>query len=222
MAFVNQRFFEDIRAEMTAGPEYRTIIKQLRGGAESRNALWANPLRSFTLSLGARDADRMSELLDFAADTEGAANAFRLKDWTDFKSCRPLETVDAADQQIGTGDGVTYYFRLVKSYGTSHSRRIMKPVFGTTVVELDGVPMTATQGFIDTTNGVVVFKNPPINGAVVTAGFEFDVPVRFSTDITEIATLYYRSGMASNISMQEVRMREVIDTAVYDIQRAAL
>jgi uncharacterized protein (TIGR02217 family) len=222
MAFLETRFFTDIRPEANGGPVYRTTVKQLRGGGERRNAMWADPLRSFNVSLGARDTDDIHDLLDFVADTEGAAHGFRLKDWSDFKSCPPRQTVTALDVPVGTGNGTTYWWRLNKPYGASYQRRITKPVIGSLVVAVDGVAVGPTVWFGDYVNGTIVFKNPPLGGAVITAGFEFDVPVRFTDDATDISMLAHKLAGSANIAIQEVRVIEDIDIAVYDALRASL
>jgi uncharacterized protein (TIGR02217 family) len=222
MAFLETRFFTDIRPEANGGPVYRTTVKQLRGGQERRNSMWADPLRSYSVSLGGRDTDEIQDLLDFVANTEGAAHGFRLKDWADFKSCPPRQAVTALDVPVGTGNGTTYWWRLYKPYGTSYQRRIAKPRTGTLVVAVDGVAVGPTVWFGDYVNGTVVFKNPPLTGAVITAGFEFDVPVRFADDATDIALMTHKLAAASNVALQEVRVTEDIDVAVYDALRASL
>ncbi len=57
-------------------------------------------------------------------------------------------------------------------------RTITKPVAGTVQVYLDGVEQPSGWS-VDTTTGLVTFGVPPTLGVEVTAGFEFDVPVRF-------------------------------------------
>lgn len=222
MAFLEQRFTDTIRPGASGGPAYMTTIKRLRGGAEHRNALWANPLRSYSAVLSARNVDTLVEQLDFLADTHGMLNGFRLKDWSDYKSCDPAQAISATDQNVGTGDGVTYYFRLTKRYGSSYFRRISKPVFATIVVALDGVIIDDALWFLDATNGVIVFLTAPSNGVNITVGFEFDVPVRFASDALELVMLVYHTGNTGSIGFTEVRVRETIDTAEYDEIRAIL
>ena len=45
----------------------------------------------------------------------------------------------------------------------------------------------------------------PTSGAVVTAGFEFDVPVRFDTDAITINLAHFAGGDIPNIPLVEVR-----------------
>ena len=80
---------------------------------------------------------------------------------------------------------MTATFQLVKRYGSGlrdHVRLISKPVAGSVVVAVNGTP--AANFTVDTTAGLVTFQagSIPGVGVEVTAGFEFDVPVRFDTD----------------------------------------
>ncbi len=210
--FIERRFFEDIRPQASGGPEYRTIVKQLRNGAEHRNSLWADPLRTFDMTLVPRDRDAVKDLLNFAAESQGAAHGFRLRDWTDF---------NAPGELIGVGDGNVYWFRLVRAYGT-YSRRILKPVIGTVEVRLDGVLQSPTLYVVDHINGLVIFKFAPGSGVAITAAFQFDVPVRFDDDTLKVIMLFYRTGVSENIKFREIRLREVIDLMAIDAARATL
>jgi uncharacterized protein (TIGR02217 family) len=220
--FIEQRWFDDAKIGMSGGPTYSTSVKMLRGGWETRNSLWQNPRRNYTVAVTDRNTDLISEMLDLFADTAGALNGFRIKDWTDCKSCRPLQTTAATDQMIGIGDGTTYYFRLVKKYGAGYSRRIMKPVVGTVSVAVGGIPLSAGNWFLDPVNGVVILKDAPAVGAEVTAGFQFDVPVRFGDDSLQLIMQYHQLGGTGDFSLMEIRIREEINIAAYDAQRALL
>lgn len=212
--FIERRFFDDIAPRASGGPEYRTTIKTLRGGAEHRNALWADPLRTYNIALGPRDTTSVETVLDFMADAQGAANGFRIKDWSDFK---------LTGERIATGDAVNFWFRLVKPYGTTgYQRRILKPVAGTIQVRLNNVPLAATAFAVDTVNGLVIFKTAPGNGVAITVTGEFDVPVRFTEDMLNVVMLYHRSGQIDTLDLREIRLREVIDIAAINAIRAAL
>ena len=85
----------------------------------------------------------------------------------------------------------------------------MKPVAGTVRVAVDGVEQSeATDFTVDATTGVVTFEpgHEPGAAAVITAGFEFDVPVRFDTDKLEINLQGFRHGAIPHIPIVEVRL----------------
>ena len=57
----------------------------------------------------------------------------------------------------------------------------------------------------DMSTGIVTFLSPPSVGANLTAGFEFDVPVRFDTDDLPVTLDIERLGSISSIPLIEVR-----------------
>ena len=116
------------------------------------------------------------------------------------------------DQVIGTGDGVQSNFQLIKQYGGAHlpwSREITKPVAGTVLVAVDGVTQVEDTTFaVSATTGVVSFLagHVPAMGLQITAGFAFDVPVRFDTDKLEVNIQGFGHGAIPNIPIVEVRL----------------
>lgn len=59
---------------------------------------------------------------------------------------------------------------------------------------------------VDFQNGVVSFVSPPAAGARITAGFEFDVPVRFDTDGIQVSVQSFRAGDMPQVPVVEVRI----------------
>ena len=204
MPFIEERLPTDIQPVMSGGARFATDIKMARSGVEFRNRRWAEPLREYSLSFSARDMDDVLAILQFAYKTAGAFHGFRMKDWIDYKSCPPNQTFAFDDQSLGTGDGSTTVFNMNKSYGPTYSRRIFKPVDGSVVVGIDG--SETTQFTIDTTTGIITFNTAPSNGAALTWGGEFDVPVRFEEDILPMLTFYYQKGQTGTIGIKEHRI----------------
>jgi uncharacterized protein (TIGR02217 family) len=103
-------------------------------------------------------------------------------------------------------------FQLAKLYGAGfelYRRVIRKPVAGTVKIAVDGTAKTEGAHFtVDSTSGAVTFQagHIPPAGAAVTAGFEFDVPVRFDTDKLEINLLSFEHGTIPSIPILEVRL----------------
>ena len=205
--FHEVRFPDDISRGARGGPERRTQIIELASGDEERNASWANSRRRYDVAYGIRRADDLAAVVAFFEARNGRLYGFRWKDWADWKSCLPSQTPAATDQNIGTGDGATTDFQLVKVYSSgsqSWTRTITKPVDGTVLVAIDGVE--ATSGWsVDTTTGIVSFTIAPASDVVITAGFEFDVPVRFDTDTLDVTLDVERLGSITSIPLIEVR-----------------
>ncbi len=207
MAFHEIRFPDNISRGARGGPERRTQIVELASGAEERNASWANSRRRYDVAYGIRRADDLAAVVAFFEARNGRLHAFRFKDWSDYKSCLPSAAPAPTDQIIGTGNGSTTVFQLVKTYTSgaqSWARAIIKPVAGTVTVSLNGVAQGSGWS-VNTATGIVTFAVPPATGAVIRAGFEFDVPVRFDTDELPVTLDIERTGSIPSISLIEVR-----------------
>jgi len=207
MAFHEIRFPDNISRGARGGPERRTQIVELASGDEERNASWANSRRRYDAAYGVRRANDFAAVVAFFEARNGRLYGFRWKDWGDYKSCLPSGVPAIGDQAIGSGDGATSAFQLVKAYTSgaqTWTRSIAKPVAGTVVVALDGVTQSSGWAVVSTT-GLITFTTPPANSVAITAGFEFDVPVRFDTDMLDVTHDIERLGSITSIPMIEVR-----------------
>ena len=99
---------------------------------------------------------------------------------------------------LGTGDGVTARFQLIKRYGDV-VRPITRPVSDTIKVAVNGVLVSHTLE-----EGGVIVIDPPTVGGVVTAGFLFDVPVRFDTDGLTLALDTHGAISVSDVPLIEI------------------
>ncbi|WP_308916788.1 DUF2460 domain-containing protein [Jannaschia sp. LMIT008] len=207
MAFDDVRFPARISFGATGGPERMTEIVTLANGREERNTPWAHSRRRFDAGTGIRSLDDVAEVVAFFEARRGRLRAFRWKDWSDFQSCSPSGTIAATDQVLGHGDGARTAFLLSKTYGGGdhgYVRPIGKPVVGSVVVAVNGEPVAA--GFeVDHGSGTVTFGAPPPSGTVVSAGFAFDVPVRFDTDALPVTAAGFAAGILPEIPVLEVR-----------------
>ena len=207
MAFHEVRFPDNISRGARGGPERRTQIVEMASGDEERNGSWADSRRRYDASYGIRKADDLAAVTAFFEARRGRLYGFRWKDWADYKSGLPSSGTLATDQPIGTGNGVTTAFQLLKLYtSVAHSwtRSIAKPVAGTVALALNGVAQI-TGWTVNTTTGVVTFAVAPAPGIAITAGFEFDVPVRFDTDTLDVTLDFERLGSITSIPLIEVR-----------------
>ena len=205
MAFHEVRFPDDISRGARGGPERRTQVVELASGDEERNASWADSRRCYDAACRIRRADDLAAVVAFFEARNGRLHGFRWKDWGDFKSSLPSTPVTPIDQTLGTGDGDTTAFQLVKrseSGARAWVRRIVKPVEGTVRVARSGVEALSDWS-VDTTTGVITFDTAPSVGVLVTAGFEFDVAVRFDT--TGSTSPGSSTGSARSIPLVEVR-----------------
>lgn len=210
MAFHDIRFPENLSLGASGGPEWRSEIVTLANGYEERNSPWAQSRRRYDAGMGLRSLDDLAEVVAFFEARRGVLYAFRWKDWADWKSAAPLAEITPTDQVIGIGDGRRQSFHLCKAYGSGgavHSRRIVKPVAQTVRVALGGVELQdPEQVRVDPATGAVWFNEAPARGTEITAGFEFDVPVRFATDHLAVSVSSFQAGEIPHIPVIEVRL----------------
>lgn len=273
MSFVETpRFPEEISQGSSFGPAFMTKISATLSGFEDRRPKWTEQRCEGVVLMENASITEFEEMLDWLYAMRGAAYAFRYKDWGDYRSSRGDTAVAFDDQVIGTGDGSTASFQLVKKYtkGLTYTRDIKKPVSGTVVVGIGGAEQSGNFT-VDTATGIVTFDDItkavtdafssgastsidatnhglvtgdtvylstftgdwaglngarytatvltanrftvvhdssgyaaysgnggqldtiPQSGETVTAGFEFDVPVRFDTDRMDTAFIDYKA-----------------------------
>ncbi len=210
MGFHEIRFPANLSFGSVGGPERRTEVVTLSNGFEERNTPWAHSRRRYDAGVGMRSLDDIETLIAFFEARQGQMFGFRWKDWSDFKSCPSSQDVAYDDQVIGVGDGVNNSFPLIKNYVSgdqSYGRPISKPVLGTVRVGVEADELQEAVHYqVDTATGLIHFVHPPNEGMQISAGFEFDVPVRFDTDRVQTSVASFQAGDAPNVPVVEVRI----------------
>lgn len=200
MAFAEVCFPTDIAYGSSGGPEYSTDIVITHGGYEQRNINWGQARARYNVAHGIKTQAQLDTLIAFFRARKGRANGFRFKDWSDYK---------ATAQIIGVGNGTNKVFQLVKSYesGSVYETRIInKPVNGSIEVYINSVLQAESVYSLDTTSGIITFTTAPGNLSVITADFEFDVPVRFDTDRLSAILDSYGVSSWNDIPLVEIRI----------------
>lgn len=210
MQFHEVRFPASLSFGAVGGPERRTDVVTLVNGHEERNTPWAHSRRHYDAGLGMRSLDDVEALIGFFEARQGQMYGFRWKDWGDYKSCLPSATISFRDQVIARGDGEKTQFQLIKNYRSGeqvYARPIAKPVLGTIRVGVEADELReGTQYTVDVTTGIVTLSYAPNLGEEITAGFEFDVPVRFDTDRIQSSVSSFQAGEVPDVPVIEVRV----------------
>lgn len=238
MSFHEIQFPTDISLGSRGGPGFFTYITELDSAAEQRVARRSTPQFKYDVSYGVKKFSQLNALRKFYIARLGCANGFRYKDFIDFCSTadgmllsQSLGAADVtnADQTIGTGDGTTTAFQLTKVYADAAGsvvRIITKPVHtnggghgaGTVVIAKAGVSQTSGWT-VNTVSGIVTFSVAPALGESVTAGFQFDVPVRFGKEVDELLAMSideYNSGaLAAGIPLVELVNPVAVQSEIY-------
>ncbi len=212
MAFIEVRFDDEIAYGSTANHVYSTRIQSSASGYESRNSNWSETRIGFDVSTGIKKQTDLDALITMFHAVKGQAIGFRFKDWSDFTSAGAYDAPAFDDQEIfGPAVGGETQIQLIKTYsigGSSTIRTIRKPVSGTVLVGVgpQGAPVQLTGGqfSVDTTTGIITLSTPLITGEYVTAGYEYDIPVRFNSDSLPVQLEAYKVGTVG-INVIEVR-----------------
>lgn len=192
-------------------PMRSVTIVERKNGHERRNINWIYPRQRITLTVGPSEGGdaAVQELLEFWHAVQGEAYGFRVKDYSDFKSCYVSSTPAATDQPLVQNTNSPIEYQMIKRYsaGALYADRIIsKPVQGTIVVEDDGSPKTEGIDYtIDYTTGLVTLNFTP-STAGPTWGGEFDLPMRFDGPFP-IEIISHRHQSVS-FALKEIRVGE--------------
>ncbi len=203
--------FDDLSFPLAIGkkasvqPNFSTAIVTTASGYEQRNVDWAQGRMHFDAGPGVRSEADLELLIAFFRARRGAARGFRFRDPYDHSSASMTGTPTATDQLIGIGDGSTTRFPLIKHYGTSGDaevRLITRPVAVSLLVAVNGV---VTSAWTLDSAGAINLTAPPPSGQAVTAGYLFDVPVRFSEDKLTVDVTNFMAGDVPSVALVEIR-----------------
>lgn len=192
------------------GLQRQTDIVSQASGYEQRLTRWRHARRRYEIGSGLKTRADLMGLVQFFEARRGPLFGFRFRDPFDASSAVIGQPVTASDQLLGTGDGVTARFPLSKIYGAeaqAYRRPILKPCAGTVLVAVNGQEARQGRDYeCDPSTGMVTFYEgalPPAN-SVVTAGFCFDVPVRFEQDRLDLVFDGYGTSEAPSLSLLEL------------------
>lgn len=169
-------------------PQFQTRIQVAISGAETRIADWSFPRYSYELQFeflrNNATYQELQRLSAFFLARRGSFDSWLFDDVDD-------NTVTG--QAIGIGDGATFDFPLVRSYGAPGHPAWLDTIGAPNVVSavyLDGVVQTVTTDYTvsvwgDATPGVISFVSAPGGSVVITADFTFYWPCRFVDDLLD-------------------------------------
>jgi uncharacterized protein (TIGR02217 family) len=203
-SFEDISFPLEIGREAMATAEFSTNIVTTLSGHEQRNSGWSDARLGYDVGPGVRSEEELSLLLAFFRARRGAAIGFRFGDPFDFSSHGMTGEPMMTDQILGVGDGVRTAFPLVKHYGDPPQiRRITRPRMGSVLVALDG---DRTEDWTLSGLGIVEFATAPAAAVVVTAGYHFDVPVRFAEDRLDVSRATFGAGDMPSVPLAAIEL----------------
>lgn len=208
--FLEIRFPTNVSLGAIGGQGWSTRVVVTDGGAEYRQQLWGYTRGKWQVGHNLRSPAQWAQLIAFHRLVMGKTFGFRFQDWSDY-----------TDNNIGVlAQNAGSFWQLAKLYTQNdvfgnpqnNYRLISKPQPGTVTFDLNGTPYTFVGGGsgLDYTTGVVTFNSPdpsPSPSEVYTWYGQFDVPVRFDTDMPEISMDLPLTGAGwKGISVIELRI----------------
>lgn len=189
-----------------------TEIQNFLSGREQRNARKYHSKRKYMLGVAVKSFADLEKITDFYEARRGALIGFKWHDILDYQSCDIEDEISAIDQKIGVYDGEIVEFQLTKTYGNAldddqnYIRKITKPRDTSLRIAVNGSELNASHFGVDTLTGIVTIL--PGAGLVVddeiSAGFEFDVAVRFVNNDLQIDYSSFKAGEISQIPLIEI------------------
>ena len=196
----NIRLPDNIEQGAKGGPTFKTDVLTTSGGYETTNQKWSLPRQVWDIGYGVSNKADLKAVIDFFHGRRGRARGFRFKNWLNYK---------VTGQSIATADGSTTTFQLKRTIAdTVHPLDIdvTLPVSGTVKIYENGTDTNGAGWTVDTTTGVVTYAVAPANGVVITADFEYDIPVRFASDKLDIDMEWECAISIPSIPIVEVRV----------------
>lgn len=187
----------------TRSPVWDTNVQQSISGKETRYARETYPRYKWSLDINAlRSSVALAEfqaILGFFNARQGQFDSFLYKDADDNQ---------VTSQNIGTGDGVTTAFQLVRIFGG-----FIEPVLGPTAdgffaVFDNGTNVTGAStltGWGTSTPGIITLGSAPASGHPVTVNMNYTWPCRMSADTFDFVLSYnqlYKLKKLSFISLK--------------------
>lgn len=192
-----------------------TSIQESVSGKETRVARWTYPRWGFELSY-AGDGFLLQGTLagatrsDFA-NLAGFFNA-RSGQYDSFLYTDPDDNA-VVGQQIGTGDGTTTIFNMVRAFGGFVEPTLAVNLGASITIKLNGTPTAAYNistwqmftGNAGAIQGQIRFNSAPGAGVVITADFSYYWPCRFvddHIDFEKFMTQLYSAGSVKFCSLK--------------------
>lgn len=204
MAFFEHRFPERISKDAVGGPRFITSKAYTSSGQRQTNRMATYPLHQYNIDHPVKTAADFEELRAFFYVVGGDADAFRFKDWADF---RATQANTAATLVTGT----TYQLARTYAVGArTFVRPIYKPNAGVLVYRnRSGVVADVTAACaVDTTTGRMTVNTGHVAGDTYTWAGTFDVPAAFKDPAAMWRLLGTPNALMewAGIELEEVRL----------------
>lgn len=207
-------------AALTPKSTWASTVVTMGNGSEQRAVLWTDARRRYDASTQPTMTLAVLQAIEKHFNgRKGRGRSFPLRDRSAFRGTA---------ETIGTGDGSTTVFQLTVASGDSgnaYGREIYLPESGTLSVFDNGTPVvegagagkfTAVYAGGGANGGKVTFGTAPVNTHIITATFDYWIPVRYDLDEFPDARLFVwvtgTQGLVSGPSLPMIEVRYTDET----------
>lgn len=211
-SFINVRLDDDIERGAQDTTDWDVdITPRDRRKREQRNLRSVDPTRTYDISYGLDDMNKIYDVKAFFKVMRGSWFSFPFKDWSDFNSASSVESaISNTDQPLipihEEGDTTTATWQIIKRYSLpglaadkNYDYVVTKPIASTVVVGGTSVSFS-----VNDLTGIITFSRALSIANPLTCGFEYNVPVRLSDSSVASLTQLRENGEIPSIQLIEV------------------
>lgn len=185
---------------------WNTDVQESIAGLENRISYYIYPRYSwefnFSILRSNNGYTELQNLLGFYNQMQGQFTAFLYKDPDDYI---------VSSQVIGTGDGSSTIFQLVKTFG-SFIEPVIAPdtsstfnVYFTSSLQAASSYTVSPYSSGSASSGVITFKTAPSSGTAINASFQYYYACRFNADKQAFSLNYSGAYSASKVTIESVK-----------------
>lgn len=137
--------------------------------------------------------NELRTLMGFFLNQQGAFQPFLFQDPTDDS---------VTGQGLGTGDGGTTVFQLVRTMGGFNEPMLAPNTVN--AIYFNGIVQSPSGYTVNAANGQVTFGSPPPSGQIVTADFTYYFRCHFSDDTAEFENFMYQLWGLKQVKLTSV------------------
>lgn len=181
--------------------EWRTGLQESVSGKETQIAYWSSPRYrwelTFDLLRSAAGYAEFQTLLGFFDQMQGRGGRFLFADPDD---------CSVSGQAVGTGDGTTRVFQLVRTLGGA-TAPVLAPNAVSTVKLAGAVQASGWTASVygSASPGALTFVSAPSVGAAVTADFTYYWPCRFDDDKLDLTKFMSQLWSGKSVTFKSLK-----------------
>lgn len=179
-------------------PIFKTTHQESASGQDNPIELWSFPRWQYTATFSFLRSDANVEWQTLAAFFLSMRGSSRVFQWND------VDDSSVTDQLIGTGDGTTTAFPLVRTLSAG-SFSFTEPVFAPVIITNIKDNGTPTAAYTLGTQGLITFNAPPTAGHTLTWTGTYNWLCRFDEDVAQFEKFAFKFFELKKITFTTIK-----------------